>query len=347
VNIEVKVAHLLENSHVASEWHAYSLSHPEATFFHSLSWQKMLLRTFLYKGLCCIAIKNGKICGIFPLFLVRNLFSGHSLISAPLGVYGGICADDLESQNALLSFAKKLASDHQVLYLEIRNQVPFGEMPVKDLYVTFKREIFADEEKNFSAIPRKQRRMIRQGEKNNLSAKIGGEEFLEEFYNVYSQSVRNLGTPVYPMVLFRNLFSEVGKNCRILAVFQNSVMVAGVMTFFFRDQVLPYYGGALRSALKYCVNDYMYWKLLCFGASQGYKVFDFGRSKKETGAYHFKRHWGFEPMPLSYQYHLVQAEKIPDFSPRNPKFHLAIECWKRLPLSVTQWLGPKVVQFFP
>ncbi len=236
----------------------------------------------------------------------------------------------------------------KVRFLELRHETPFGDLPVKDLYVTFRRPIFPDEEKNLAAIPRKQRRMVRQGDKHGLTARVGGEELLKGFYAVYSHSVRNLGTPVYPFQLFERLLKELGPNgCRILAVFHRSEMVAGVMTFFFRDQVMPYYGGALQSAFAYAANDFMYWKLMCFGAEQGYKVFDFGRSKKGAGSYDFKRHWGFEPVPLSYEYYLVKQEELPNANPLNPKFALAISMWKKMPLPLSQWLGPKVVRFFP
>jgi len=159
--------------------------------------------------------------------------------------------------------------------------------------------------------------------------------------------VRSLGTPVFPFRLFEQMLMEFGTNCRILGVFREGRMAAGVMTLFFRDQVMPYYGGALASELRYAVNDFMYWKLLCYGAERGYKVFDFGRSKKRTGAYDFKRHWGFEPTPLAYEYVLGTVREMPNLSPANPKFALPIEIWKRLPLPVTQWLGPKLIQFFP
>jgi FemAB-related protein (PEP-CTERM system-associated) len=176
---------------------------------------------------------------------------------------------------------------------------------------------------------------------------MGGEEFLKGFYQIYAHSVRNLGTPVLPMRFMVNLLREFGPACRILAIFHEEHMVAGVMTFFFRDQVMPYYGGALRHAFRYAVNDFMYWHLLCYGAELGYRIFDFGRSKKGTGSYDFKRHWGFEPTPLAYQYHLVRQKTIPDQNPLNPRFALAIQTWKRMPLWLSRWLGPRVVRFFP
>lgn len=339
--------HILDGSHADAEWDEYVKSHPQSTFFHLMGWRRALEKTFSYKSYSCLAEIDGRITGVLPLFKVRVLPFGHSLVSSPFAVYGGICANDAQSREALSRHAQTLGGHMGVRYVELRNQEVMGDFPVKDLYVTFRKEILSDPEKNLDWIPRKQRRMIRQGEKFNLTAHVGGSEYLKGFYSVYAHSVRNLGTPVFPIQLFENLLQEFGEACRILAVFHEGTMVAAVMTFFFRDQVIPYYGGALKDAFQYAANDFMYWKLLCYGAEQGYKVFDFGRSKVDSGPYHFKRHWGFEPTPLPYQYCLVKQKTIPDMSPRNPRFSLAIQAWKRMPLGLSQRLGPKIVRFFP
>jgi hypothetical protein len=216
-------------------WDEYVLRHPQATFFHLMGWQRVLEQTFPYRAFSCVAFRDGRISGVLPLSLVRNLPFGQSLVSMPWGVYGGICADDEETRSALLNYAKIFAQRLGVRYLELRNQAPCYDLPATELYVTFRKEIARDAETNLAAIPRKQRRMIR---------------------------VRALGTPVFPVRFMANLLREFGPACRILAVFHGEQMVAGVMTFFFRDQVMPYYGGALRHALQYAVNDFMYWHLL-------------------------------------------------------------------------------------
>lgn len=332
---------------IERQWDDYASSHPQATFFHSIGWRKVLERTFPYQPIYLAAQKNGLINGILPLYLVPHLPFGRSLVSMPIAVYGGICANDAATAQALLQRAQEVAREKGVRYLEIRNQESFGDLPVKDLYVTFKKPIDPDPEKNLAAIPRNQRRSIRQAQKFGLTYKVGGEELLRDFFEVYSHSVRNLGSPVFPLALFKNLLAEFGPACRILGVFKDEKMIAGVLTFFFRDQVLPYYGGALREAFKLAASDFMYWSLMGHGAEHGYKVFDFGRSKKESGAYHFKRHWGFEPSPLAYQYYLVKQKSLPNLNPQNPKFSLPIALWKKLPLRFTQWLGPKLVKYFP
>lgn len=337
----------LDHSPAAAEWDAYVMRHPHATCFHLTGWQRVIEATFAYRSFSCAVRCNGCITGILPLFLVRCLPFGRAFVSTPLAVYGGLCADDAESRDALLYHAQSLAQEWRVRYVELRQQEPVRGLPVKELYVTFRKEIDRDPEKNMAAIPRKQRRMIRQGDKHGLYARIGGEEFLQDFYRIYAHSVRNLGTPVFPYKLFQLFLQEFGPACRICAVFRHGKMLAGVMTFFFRDQVLPYYGGSLLEARQYAVNDYMYWQLMCYAAEQGYRVFDFGRSKKGTGSYDFKRHWGFEPTPLPYQYYLVAQRVVPDVNPLSPAFSLPIAVWKRLPLWCTHWLGPKLVRFFP
>jgi FemAB-related protein (PEP-CTERM system-associated) len=328
-------------------WDEFVSRHPDATFFHRSGWQRAVARTFGYRACCLAARRDGRVTGVLPLFLVPTLPWGRALVSSPQAVYGGPSAEDPDTVDALLGRARALAESLGVRYIELRNVAPVGDLPTQDLYVTFRREILPTLDANMAAIPRNQRRSVRIGMKSGLTSEVGGTELLEPFYALYSHSVRNLGTPVFPKALFTSLMAEFGEEGRILVVRREGRPVAAVLTFFFRDEVLPYYGGALRDEFRYAVNDFMYWSLLVHGMERGCRVFDFGRSKKGSGSYDFKRHWGFEPTPLHYQYVLVRQRTIPDWSPRNPKFSLAIECWKRMPLWLSQRLGPALVRYFP
>ena len=164
---------------------------------------------------------------------------------------------------------------------------------------------------------------------------------------MYACSVRNLGSPVFPRTLFRGIQSAFGKECQILTVRKDARVVAAVLTLFYEDRVLPYYGGSLQEASPYAVNDFMYWELMRHAAAAGYRVFDFGRSRVGTGAYDFKRHWGFEPRPLPYQYVLLRSRSLPDMNPSNPRFHRAVETWRRLPLAITNRVGPWLTRYLP
>ena len=328
-------------------WDAFVAASPRATFFHRAGWQRVAAATFPYRPAHLWALRGDRVVGILPLFEIRGFPWGRTLVSVPLGVYGGVAADDDEAARALLAAAHEAGVRLGVRYVELRDGARFEELPAKDLYVTFRKELDADPEVNMARVPRNQRRSIRIAMKNSLEHRMGREEFLDDFYRIYSHSVRNLGSPVFPKALFANLLVEFGATASILGVFHEGAMVAGVFTFFDRGEVLPYYGGALKPAFKYAVNDYMYWSLMGVAAERGCRVFDFGRSKKESGSYHFKRHWGFEPTPLAYQYDLVRDRSIPDLSPRNPRFSVAIRVWRRLPLAVTERIGPLLVRFFP
>jgi FemAB-related protein (PEP-CTERM system-associated) len=329
------------------EWDAFVRASAHGSPFHLSAWKQAVEETYGHRPHYLKASRGGTIDGVLPLFEVRGLMGRRALVSVPYAVYGGICASSPEARSALLDAATTLARKRGAAYVELRHRSDQGlALPTKELYVTFSRPISPDEEENALAIPRKQRRMTRQGVKHGLRAEMG-RNHLDAFYEIYAHSVRNLGSPVFPRRLFRALLDTFDKECQILTVWRGDRMVAGVLTLFYEDQVLPYYGGALREALPYAVNDFMYWELVCHAARAGYRVFDFGRSRVGTGAYDFKRHWGFEPVPLPYQYVLLDDGSLPNVSPSNPRFRLAVEAWKRLPLPVAKVLGPPLTRYLP
>ena len=330
-----------------AEWDGYLDTRPEATLFHRTAWLSIVERTFGYTPCSLVARRGGIVCGIVPLYRLRLFPRGTAMISSPMSVYGGIVADDEEARAELLEEARRMAGAAQVDYLELRHLEPVQGLVTGTRYVTFRREIDPDPDVNMARIPRNQRRSIRVAQKHGLRGVFGGIELLDPFYDIYLESTRNLGSPVFPKSLFARCFEGLGSSCEILAIYAGERMVSGVMTFYYRDQVLPYYGGARRDAFHLACNDFMYWSLLDGASRRGLKLFDFGRSKRDSGSYHFKRHWGFEPRPLAYQYHLVRARSLPDLSPMNPRYALVIGAWKHMPLPLARRLGPMLVRYFP
>jgi FemAB-related protein (PEP-CTERM system-associated) len=329
------------------EWDAFVRSTPGGSPFHLLAWKRAVQSTFGHRPHYLMALRGNGVEGVLPLFEIRGLLGGRGLVSVPYGVYGGICAAAPAASSALLGAARELAGRTGADYVELRHRAGQElDLPTKALYVTFSRPISSSEEENLNAIPRKQRRMTRQGAKHGLRPEFGLGH-LDGFYEIYAHSVHSLGSPVFPKRLFRAIAQEFGKDCELLTICKDGEPVSGVLTLFFEDQILPYYGGARRDALQYSVNDFMYWELLCHAAKAGYRTFDFGRSREGTGAYHFKRHWGFEPVPLPYQYVLVNDSRMPDLSPSNPKMRLAVAAWKRMPLPLTKLIGPRLTRYLP
>lgn len=329
------------------DWDAFVRSTPGGSPFHLLAWKRAVETAFRHRTRYLMAVRGGGLEGVLPLFEVRGLLGGRGLVSVPYGVYGGICATSAAARAALVEASRELAGRVKADYVELRHRSGQEvDLPTKSLYVTFSRPIAPSEEANLNAIPRKQRRMTRQGLKHGLRSEFGLQH-LDRFYEIYAHSVHSLGSPVFPRRLFHAISQEFGKDCELLTIWKDSAPVSGVLTLLFEDQVLPYYGGARQEALAFAVNDFMYWELLCHAAKAGYRTFDFGRSREGTGAYNFKRHWGFEPMPLPYQYVLLDDSRMPNLSPSNPKMHFAVEAWKRMPLPLTKLVGPLLTRYLP
>ena len=210
------------------------------------------------------------------------------------------------------------------------------------LYAGFRKAIDPDPEKNMLAIPRKQRAMVRKGIKAGLTSRIDTD--CAALHPVYAESVRNLGTPVFPRRYFDNLLAEFGEDVDVVTILHGDRPIASVMNFYFRDQALPYYGGGTMAARPLAGNDFMYWEVMRRACERGFKIFDFGRSKFGTGAFSFKKNWGFEPEPWTYEYKLRHLDAVPDLSPLNPKYRLFIAAWKKLPLGVANMIGPWIVR---
>ena len=155
---------------------------------------------------------------------------------------------------------------------------------------------------------------------------------------------RNLGTPFFSQRYLQLVADTFGEACEILTVEHAAKPIASVMSFRFRDEILPYYGGGGVPARDLCANDFLYWKVMERAALNGVKLFDFGRSQRDTGPYRFKKHWGFEPEPLSYEYYLVKAKKVPQIDPSNQRYQLFIRAWTRLPVPVTRLIGPPIAK---
>jgi FemAB-related protein (PEP-CTERM system-associated) len=310
-----------------------------ASFFHLSGWKDVIEQAFGHRTYYLYAEHGGNVTGILPLVHINSALFGNALISNGFCVYGGIVAGDAETYAALDKEACRLAEELGVDYLEMRNRIQHHpERPYKQLYVTFRKELDPDVEQNLLNIPRKQRAMVRAGIKAGLTSVI--EQNVENFYRAYSESVRNLGTPVFSKKYFRLLKKTFPEQCEILSIEQDGRLIGSVMSFYFKDEVLPYYGGGTDYARIVKGNDFMYWEVMRRAVEKGIKIFDYGRSKVGSGSYSFKKHWGFEPEPLFYEYYLVKAGSVPDVNPLNPKYRLFISAWQRLPLGISQMLGP-------
>lgn len=327
-----------------ARWNSFIHSCNEATFFHRAEWQTIIRDVFRHSTYFLYAEANGNIVGVLPLAHVKSFLFGNSLVALPFAVYGGVATSSPEAaallENEAQALARKLGVDH----LEFRNISPrHAEWPSQDLYVTFRKEILPDIEANMLAIPRKQRAMVRKGIANGLTSAI--DLNADRFFKLFADNVHRHGTPALPKRYFETLLHTFGKDCEVLTVSSpDGRPLSSVLSFYFRDEVLPYYAGDDEGARQFSANDFKYWELMRQSCERGLKVFDYGRSKKGTGPYSFKKNWGFEPQQLHYEYCLYKRDGIPQNNPSNGKFKLFIEAWRRLPIGVANSLGPFIVR---
>ena len=343
---DMLTVHALAPDDVAAvaRWDQFVEGCGEATFFHRAGWQIVLDQVFRHPTHYLYAERAGRIEGVLPLAQVKSWLFGNALVSLPFAVYAGVAASSAEAAAALEAEAENIARRAGVAHLEFRNvNSRHPDWPTQDIYFTFRKPIDPDEEANLLAIPRKQRAMVRKGIKNNLTGEIDANA--ERFFRLYADNVHRHGTPALPKTYFDALLRVFGPACEILTVTApDGRALSSVLSFYFRDEVLPYYAGDDEAARDLAANDFKYWDLMRRACARGLKMFDYGRSKTGTGTFAFKKHWGFEPQPLHYEYRLYQRESIPQNNPSNRKYRLFIEAWRRMPLAIATRLGPHIVR---
>jgi FemAB-related protein (PEP-CTERM system-associated) len=276
---------------------------------------------------------------------VKSLLFGHALVSAPFAAHCGVAAEDDEAAAALRDAAVWTARGLGVAHLELRNRdVQQPDWPhLDDLYFGFRKPLAPDVEANMLAIPRKQRAMVRKGIERGLRSEI--DENLDRFFALYADNVHRHGTPPLAKRYFATLRAVFGADCEVLTVVApNGTPVSSVLSFYFRDEVLPYFAGDMAEARELAANDFKYWELMRRACERGCKLFDYGRSKRGTGPFSFKKNWGFEPQPLVYEYRLLKREAIPQNNPANPKYRAFIAAWRRLPRPIATAVGPWIVR---
>ncbi len=330
-------------------WDVFVQAHPHGSPFHLIAWKKTMEEVFGYAPRYLMATDGNCICGVLPLFLVKNFIMGKVLISSPFAVYGGILAETPEAKQAIGEQAMKLGRELGVEHIELRNAHPEQVVgaPNVSRYVTFTREVTPDEDAILAEPTSKKRRnTVRKALKADFSIRIQHSDY-HAFEDLHSRTLRRLGTPNFPPRLFPELLANFGRAVDIREVVLENKVVAASMNFFFRDQMHTYYAASDPRYLNLVPNDYMYYEHLRWAGKNGYRTFDFGRSKAGTGTADYKRHWGATMRELPYEILLVKRKEVPNYSPQNPKFQLAIKIWQQLPLPVTRVLGPQLVKLFP
>ncbi|MFE8582630.1 FemAB family XrtA/PEP-CTERM system-associated protein [Sphingomonas sp. NCPPB 2930] len=309
------------------------------TPFHRTGWLLAGAAGCGQKAHCLVAERSGDLVGLLPLSEIRSPLFGAAMVSTGFGVDGGVLGEGVD---LLAEAAWTLARDRGIESVELRGgPVPDGWTPDADSYLGFVRPIAADDEAELKAIPRKQRAEVRKALANELTVQTGADTaMLAEHYRVYAESVRNLGTPVFPARLFREAAARLDAD--VLTVCHRGRAVASVLSLYHGGTVYPYWGGGTQAARGLRANDLMYFALMRHARSRGCHRFDFGRSKVGTGAAAFKKNWGFEGRPLVYASRSIHGPRA--INPLNPKYAAMIAIWKRMPVWAARIAGPVIAR---
>jgi FemAB-related protein (PEP-CTERM system-associated) len=330
-----------------AEWDAYVAGHAGGTVFHSTTWLDILDRSY-QRPYHHIAVKeDGRIRGLVSLYDVRGLSGKKSLYSLPFTAYGGMLTDGPEIAKVLHNACAELCRNEGAGMVHLRNTVPSGlDLPESDLNVQFSKPLPETEEACLESIPRKSRATVRKSIANHGLTYVVNRD-VDLLWHLHAVNLKKLGTPVFPRSFFRTIMEVMGDKADILFAMHQGKAVAGVMNFYFRDVCNPYFSGSLPESNGTGANNYMYYALMCHGLKRGCKQFDFGKSRKGSGSFDFKKNMGFEPKPLPFQFIFNTRSELPSFNPSNPKLRLLLEVWSRQPLWTSKIAGPILNRFLP
>lgn len=333
----------------AGRYDAFVAECADATAFHRRAWLQAVAAATGHSALVLLAERRGEIVGALPLHKVHSPLFGRMLASTGFAVGGGVLATREAEAARLIAAAEELALRRSCPTIELRG----GFLPEgcpgwtirRDAHCGFVAPLAADDAAQMLAIPRKQRAELRKGLEQDLRVTIGrGALDRAAHHAVYAESLRNLGAPVFPRALFAAVLDAFGGDADILTVWYGERPVASVLSLYHRGAVMPYWGGGTRAARSLRANDRMYFELMRHARLRGCERFDFGRSKTGSGAWHFKRNWGFDPQPLAYAQWTAPGCPRRDADPTSARHARRIALWQRLPLALANRLGPWIAR---
>jgi FemAB-related protein (PEP-CTERM system-associated) len=269
---------------------------------------------------------------------------GNALVSTGFGTGGGILAVDARAADALARAAWDLAGRVGCATAELRGgPVPESWQARTGTYANFARTLSGDAASLLGSVPKRQRAEIRRALTFDLESTSGTDRrHRDAHYRVYAESVRNLGTPVFPRRLFEAALDAFGDEAWINIIWKDGRPLAALLGFTYGGRCCPYWGGGTREARQWRANDLIYYEMMRRALEAGCTHADFGRSKIGTGPWERKRIWGLEESVLTYAVRTADGEAPRTVNPLDPKYRLKVAAWQKLPLWVANRLGPLI-----
>jgi len=333
----------------ASSWDAFVESQPNASGYHRYAWRGLIQRVFRHRShYLYVRDPAGSIQGVLPLVRMKSLMFGDFLVSVPFLNYGGVLAATPAASTCLLAAAQQLGRDLGVSHIELRHVTDdLPGWPNRTDKVSMRLELPVSVEELRKKLPAAVRSQIKRPLREGASVTSGGMELLDEFYAVFAENMRDLGTPVYPSRFFAAVLEAFPDDARIFVARVGEVPAASGLTLGYRGMLEIPWASSLRRFNRIGVNMLMYWTMLEHAIERGYGSFDFGRSTTDSGTFRFKKQWGAEPQQLHWHYWLRSGGDVPRINPANPRYARAVSAWQKLPLTVANAIGPHIVRNIP
>jgi len=335
------------------KWDYYVAHKENASIYHFWEFKRIVQTSFGHKAIYLAAFDtDGGICGVLPAIEMNSRLFGHFIVSLPYFTYGAALADNESIENklyvALIDYAKQENVQHVELRTMHEQKQLQGSAPSKENKVSMVRSLPDSSEQLWSDIGTKVRAQIKKAQRFDLEMKFGKAELINDFYTVFSTNMRDLGTPVYSKSFFKELIkSRLHKQFDVGVVYFKGKAVACCFLMTHQGMMEIPWASTLQSANGMNVNMFMYWEILQKAIVKECQFFDFGRSSKDAGTYRFKKQWGAQAQQLYWYYWLPDGESLPELNPNNPKYKLLISVWQRLPVWLSQLIGPPVVKYLP
>lgn len=330
------------------EWNAYISGNPAASIYHRAEWRDLIEKTFGHQCHYLTARDaDYKIVGVLPLVHLKSRLFGDFMVSMPYFNYGGAIADHEFIEHRLMDAANQHARSLGVSHVEYRDDIPHNGFPVKTEKVNMILSLPASYDLMWDQFSSKLRSQIRRPQRENTRVEIGGTDFLDIFYSVFSRNMRDLGTPVYSKKFFFHILETFPENSKIIAAtIKGRPAAAGFLLGYGEKMEIPW-ASTIREYNTLSINMLLYWESLKYAVDNNYRQFDFGRSSRESGTFRFKQQWGAVPKQSYWHYWMNKGSELPAINPGNPKYALMIRLWRRLPIGLTRWLGPLIVRNIP
>lgn len=328
-------------------WDQYVLSNPGHSVYHLYAWRDVIREVFAGETHYLAAFSAGRIVGVLPLVRLKSRLFGDFLVSLPYFNYGGILADSEQVVESLWQQAAALAGRLGASHVEMRHVNPMSVSTVRTDKVTMILPLPSSSEALLKQLSSKLRAQIKRPQREGAVSQSGGMELLPEFYAVFARNMRDLGTPVYSPALFAAILQRFPQTARLIVVRVGDKPVAAAFLIGHNGMMEIPWASSLREANHLSVNMLLYWDALKYSIEQGYGGFDFGRCTLDSGTYKFKKQWGAQPRQLYWHYWMKNGGGAPQINHANPKYHLMISAWQRLPLWLANWLGPRLIKHLP